>query len=323
MSLLGQDPAAISQPDLQHRLEARLAVEALHHKGRRAHGRGDYLLRHDRIIAPVLRAVLRMMGLYSRGVRNALRPVVRNVRVDFPDLPPAFEGFRLLHLSDFHIDGVDGLAEVLAARLGDIEADVCVLTGDYRFETQGPCAAVYPRMRTVVSAIRAKAGTFGILGNHDAAEIALELSRYGVRVLVNEAVELRRNGESIWLAGVDDPHYYGCDDLRAALRVVPPGAFKILLAHSPEMFAEAAGAGIHLYLCGHTHGGQICLPKWGPVLRNARCPKAYTSGLWRHNGMCGYTSHGVGSSMLPVRYNCPPEIALIELGRTRATLLSP
>jgi predicted MPP superfamily phosphohydrolase len=323
MSLLGQDPTALGQADLRRRLEARLAVEALHHKGRRAHGRGDYLLRHDRTIAPVLRTVLRMMGLYSRGVRNALNPVVRNVRINFSNLPLGFEGFRLLHLTDFHIDGVDGLAEVLAVRLSDLQADVCVLTGDYRFETEGPCTAVYPRMRTVLSAIRARAGIFGVLGNHDAAEIALELSNCGVRMLVNEALELKCDGESMWLAGVDDPHYYGCDDLKAALGPVPGQAFKILLAHSPEMFQEAAEAGVHLYLCGHTHGGQICLPKWGPVLRNAECPKAYTSGLWRHNGMWGYTSHGVGASMLPVRYNCPPEIALIELGRPKETLLTP
>lgn len=322
MSLLGQDPAALEQADLRRRLEPRFAVEAQHRKGRRAHGRGDYLLRHDRIIAPILRMVLRSLGLYSRGVRNALNPTLRKVRINFPDLPSAFEGFRLLHLTDFHIDGVDGLAETLATRLGDLVADVCALTGDYRFETEGPCAAVYPRMRTVLSAIRARAGIFGVLGNHDAAEIAFELSNCGVRMLVNDAVELRRDGESIWLAGVDDPHYYGCDDLRRALGNVPAQSFKILLAHSPEMFAEAAEAGIHLYLCGHTHGGQICLPKWGPVLRNAQCPKAYTSGLWRHNGMWGYTSHGVGASMLPVRYNCPPEVALIELGRAKGMRVS-
>jgi hypothetical protein len=117
----------------------------------------------------------------------------------------------------------------------------------------------------------------------------------------------------LWLIGVDDPHYYGCDDLAQALETVPANAFRLLLAHTPEMFDEAARSGIHLYLTGHTHGGQICVPRIGPLLLYAECPRTYTRGHWRHNGMQGYTSAGVGCSMLPVRYSCPPEIAVIEL----------
>jgi len=81
------------------------------------------------------------------------------------------------------------------------------------------------------------------------------------------------------------------------------------------MYNEAAAAGIHLYLCGHTHGGQIRLPWLGAPMQNAACPRRYAHGCWRHGEMQGYTSAGAGCSMLPVRYNCPPEITLIELAR--------
>jgi predicted MPP superfamily phosphohydrolase len=275
------------------------------------------MLRHDRVLAVVLRFGLRLVGLYGRGVANALRPAIRRAKLEWPALPVPFDGFRILHLADFHIDGMDGLAEVLAAETARQPCDLCVLTGDYRFEVYGPCEEVYVHLRRALSGVRAKHGIMAVLGNHDAAEMAPALERLGVRLLLNEAVEVRKEGAGIWVAGVDDPHYYGCDDLPEALRAVPPDAFKILLAHSPEIYAEAAAAGIHLCFCGHTHAGQIGLPWIGAPLVNARCPRAYTHGVWRHGGMIGITSAGVGCSMLPVRYNCPPEIVLVELSRAR------
>jgi predicted MPP superfamily phosphohydrolase len=152
-----------------------------------------------------------------------------------------------------------------------------------------------------------------ILGNHDEANMAQELAEMGARMLINEAVKI---AGGFWAIGVDDAHYYGCDDLSTPLAAVPGGAFKLLLAHTPELYAEAADAAIDLYLCGHTHAGQVRLPHWGPLMINATCPKAYTQGRWRRGSTVGYTSAGVGCSLLPVRYNCPPEIAVIELARS-------
>jgi predicted MPP superfamily phosphohydrolase len=114
---------------------------------------------------------------------------------------------------------------------------------------------------------------------------------------------------------VDDPHFYGCDDLQDAMRPVPGQGFKLLLSHTPEMYREAADAGIALYLSGHTHAGQIRFPGIGAVAQLADCPRAYASGHWRHAAMQGYTTAGVGCSLLPVRLNCPPEIVVIELAR--------
>lgn len=296
--------------DLEQRLAPRRAAEKLHHKGHTIRGRGNLMLRLEHLVVPAVKGALVAAGLYSRGLANALDLVVRHVRFEFPGLPPGLDGFRILHLSDLHIDGQDAMAELLAERLDGVSADLCVLTGDYRFEIEGPCGDVYPRMRTILSAVRARHGVLAILGNHDEADMAAELAEMGARMLINDAVEIR---DGLWAVGADDGHCYGLDDLSAPLECVPEGAFRLLLAHTPELYEEAAARGIDLYLCGHTHAGQLCLPFLGPVLLNAVCPRSYASGRWRHGGTQGYTTAGIGCSLLPVRYNCPPEIAVIEL----------
>ena len=276
----------------------------------------NILLRGERhTIRPLLKLFLQVSGLYEQGVHNALAPVVRHLVLPFSNLPAEFDGFRVLHLSDLHIDGVDGLAERLSDMLSQLHPDVCLMTGDYRFEDDGPCERVYPRMQRIVESISAKHGIFAILGNHDVSEIAHELAAMGVRMLVNEAVEITQGRDSLWLAGLDDDFSYQTDDLPGTLSSVPRDAFKVLLAHSPELYDEAAALGVSLYLCGHTHAGQIRFPNVGSLRNNALCPKEYTYGHWIHNRMHGYTSAGVGCSSLPVRYNCPPELIMIELRR--------
>ena len=311
-SLTGVSPTR----DLEIRLARRRSIEAKHRREK-----ANRLYSHDpiseRLQRALLRAGLRVIGLYARGIRNALAPVVRHLRVQFHELPPGLDGFRILHLADLHVDALDGLAEVVAERIRGLEADLCVMTGDYRFALRGRCDNVYPRLRTILSSIQATHGVLGILGNHDEADMAPELEKLGIRMLVNDAVAVEREGSRFWVLGVDDTHCPAYSDLNAALSTVPTDGFKVLLAHSPEIYNEASLAGINLYLCGHTHAGQIRLPGGGALIVNATCPRSYTAGLWRHGSMLGYTSAGVGSALLPVRYNCPPEINVIELTKPR------
>src|SRR5215472_9381996 len=110
-----RDPRTPATRDLESRLLRRREIEAKHHRGPRAHGHGDFPLQHEQVIAWAIKQALRAAGLYRRGLANALRPEVRHLRVQCQGLPSALHGFRLLHLSDFHIDGTDGLAEALAA----------------------------------------------------------------------------------------------------------------------------------------------------------------------------------------------------------------
>ncbi len=276
------------------------------------HGRLYRSFEH-RVSRPALKLALQLAGIYSRGLENALNPSISRTSLTFQSLPPALDGFRILHLSDFHIDGTPGIAERLIPLLKGLRPDLCVLTGDYRFEDHGPCEAVYPLMRQILSGIQSRFGVFGILGNHDSSGMVSNLEELGVRMLLNEAVAIGSGPEAFWLIGVDDPFDYGCHDLERALGSVPPSSFKVLLAHSPEIYEPAEKAGIDLYLTGHTHAGQIRIPIIGALRQNASCPREYAGGQWRHRKMQGYTSAGLGCSSLPVRFGCPPEIALIEL----------
>jgi uncharacterized protein len=276
-------------------------------------GRSSRRGENHRVLCTLFRVALRLTGLRQRGERNALTPVIREIRLTYANLPESFCGFKLLHLTDLHADGVTGLADAVSERLRDLTVDLCVLTGDYRFEVRGPCHGIYPPMEQILKSVNARLGVVGVLGNHDVSEEIPALERLGVRMLINEALEVRRGGESAWVIGVDDPHYYGCDDLSAALRGVPAEAFKILLVHTPEIITEAEAAGVDVYLCGHTHGGQVCLPFIGPVITKTNCSRAYARGVWTYKKLQGYTNPGVGTSGIPVRFFCPPEIGLVEL----------
>jgi uncharacterized protein len=296
------------------KLARRIAIECAHASNTHWFRKHPWRHKIEHYLAkPILNWGLRLAGLYSRGVQNALRPVVRKIQVSFPDLPSAFDGFQILQLSDLHIDGIQGLTEAVIDAVSELTPDLCVMTGDYRFDIEGSCERAQAGMRPIVECISAKCDILGILGNHDPSEMAYALEEMGVRILINDAAEIERSYSSISIIGIDDPYDYKCDDLESALATVPIDRFKILLAHAPERYDQAAEKGIHLYLCGHTHAGQVRIPWIGPVIRNSVCPRSYSHGYWKHNGMHGYTSAGIGCSMLPIRFNCPSEIVLIEL----------
>jgi predicted MPP superfamily phosphohydrolase len=159
---------------------------------------------------------------------------------------------------------------------------------------------------------------WGILGNHDPLEMVLDLERDGLPILLNETAEIRRGGDSLWIAGVDDPHYFQTHDLAGTRKKAPADAFVILLSHSPETYAEAAAHGFALQLSGHTHGGQICLPGGRHVVVPCKSPRRFIAGAWQHGSLQGYTSRGAGACGVAARWNCPPEITLHTLRRAKA-----
>jgi len=261
----------------------------------------------------VLSQFFRAIGWYERGVRNVLAVQVRERSLKFSNLPEPFDGYRILLLTDLHLDGLDALTDALIARVRDLDVDLCLIGGDIRMEVYGPMAPSIRLLNRLVGHVTAKSGVYGVLGNHDCIEMLPEFEESGVTMLVNESQELRRGGSSLWLVGVDDPHFYRCHDLELAFRDTPPDGFKVFLAHSPEAYKEASAHGAHLYLCGHTHGGQICLPVIGPVFTHSSAPRFTVAGQWDYQGMLGYTSKGAGASGVPLRFNCPGEISLITL----------
>ncbi len=264
-------------------------------------------------IHAALRFVLRATMLHGRGQRNALSLAVRHNGITLPRLPAAFEGFRILHLSDLHLDMLDGLTHALVERVRGIDHDVCVLTGDYRARTTGSVDGALEGLQAL--RMHLDTAVYAVLGNHDSIRMVPAMEAMGMRVLLNEALALRRGDQALWLAGIDDPHYYRADNLEKTCERIPEDAVSVLLAHSPEIFRNAAHAGFDVMLCGHTHGGQICLPGGVPLYTNARCPRALCAGAWRFGDLIGYTSAGSGVSVSDVRFNCPPEITVHRLTR--------
>ena len=263
-------------------------------------------------------SILAFSGFRERAQRNCCDYRLEHNHIYLPGLPDVFDGYTILHLSDLHSDGLVDRGAGIIRIIKNISCDIAVVTGDFRFETNDhydPCLEI---LAPIVEAVSAHEGIYGILGNHDFLEMVPALERMGVRMLLNEAVTLRRSGAAIMLAGVDDPHFYECHDLPKALASRTAEDCVILLAHSPEIAAEAAVVGINLYLCGHTHGGQICLPGRIPIITNTECPRAYMSGSWACNAMQGYTSRGTGFSTAAARFFCPPEITLhtLHTGKT-------
>jgi predicted MPP superfamily phosphohydrolase len=158
-----------------------------------------------------------------------------------------------------------------------------------------------------------KGKVYGVLGNHDTILMLPGLEEMGIRMLLNECEVILREDQRIYLAGIDDAHYYRVDNIEKAASEIPHAGFSILLSHTPEIYRQAAHAGFDLLLSGHTHGGQICLPGPIPITLDSVLPRRMGAGSWKYHEMMGYTSVGVGSSIVAVRINCLPEITLHHL----------
>ena len=171
---------------------------------------------------------------------------------------------------------------------------------------------VLPSLRKVVSAINAKDGIYAVLGNHDTHSMCADIEQEGITLLTNQTITLSQETEHIRVIGVDDPHDYYTDGAADCLRHAGDG-FKILLVHSPEIYRMAAASGIGLYLCGHSHGGQICLPEGKPLMTYLDTGKRFYRGVWRYRDMIGHTSPGLGTAKIPIRFNCSPEITVLTL----------
>ena len=259
----------------------------------------------------LIEAVLKLSGLYWRGRKNAENVHVRRNTIVSADLPEQFQGFSILHLSDLHIDTNERAMERVAELVQGLNYDLCVLTGDYRGGTSG----AYQKTLEGLERIRRKlkGDVYGVLGNHDTIRMVMDMEQFGIRMLLNEAVEIVRGEQSIHLAGIDDAHYFRADNIEKAAANIPPLEFSILLSHTPEIYQQAADAGFNVMLSGHTHGGQICLPGGIPITLDSVLPRYMGAGAWKYRKLLAYTSVGAGTSILPVRINCPAEITLHEL----------
>jgi uncharacterized protein len=291
----------------------RLGIENDHEARVFGYGTNFFHIENWYSVHSIIRTTLKLTGLYWRGLRNAENVQVRHNVIESQRLPRAFDGFSLLHISDLHVDLSEGAMRRLIALLPGLSYDVCVLTGDYRGPTFGPFEAVLAGLARVRAHI--KGPVYGVLGNHDTIRMVPAMEEMGIRMLLNETESVARGDARIHVAGIDDAHYYQVDNIEKAASQFPHDEFAILLSHTPEVYRQAAHAGFDLLLAGHTHGGQICLPGPIPITLSSILPRRMGSGAWAYHAMAGYTSVGVGTCIVPVRLNCPPEITLHHLRR--------
>lgn len=265
---------------------------------------GAVPLRKDSMIS----ACIRMAGLAGIAYRNFLDVRVIENRVLVPGLPGAFDGFRLAQISDLHCDLEPALMDVVEEKISGIACDAVVLTGDYHDHIGQSGDLSLELMLHLIPKLPHP--RFCVFGNHDFLSRVAFFERAGLRVLLNEHAAITRGDQQIHLCGVDDPRFFQTHDLARARLGVPPGSTAILLAHSPQVAEEAAALRYSLMLCGHTHGGQLCLPGGIPVLKNAPVPNRLLAGPWVEGGMPGYTSRGTGACGVAARLFCPPEITV-------------
>jgi predicted MPP superfamily phosphohydrolase len=234
---------------------------------------------------------------------------------------------RIVHLSDLHIERLTRRDAAVLARVRAARPDLLLLTGDY-INADWRDAAGHTALHEVLCALGAvptRYGAFAVLGNVDRpAATHRAFAGTGIRLLEDTVARLEVAGPPVELLGVgcrhDDRHRHARAALARTLTQAgpkPPGTLRILLHHTPDLAGEAAIAGVDLYLCGHTHGGQIRLPGLGAVFTSSRYSRRYDRGLHHlpHGGAI-YTSSGIGLEGLGLpraRVACPPEVAVLDV----------
>jgi len=256
------------------------------------------------------------MGFTGYGLAGALDlPGLRHTVLELPQLPPEWDGLTIAQISDVHA-GPFMPAERMAAvtqMVNGVDPDLVVFTGD-QMDRRESDAELFEEG---FAGITAPLGVFGILGNHDHF-IDPELSeralvRTGITPLVNRGVELDRSGARLALIGLEDANASGGRAPSFAEVGRHGSAFRICLSHQPRTWHDAADAGAHLMLAGHTHGGQIALTQRN--LNVARFQGRYIAGPYRRRDSRLYVSRGIGVGAVPLRVGAPPEIDLLVLRR--------
>jgi uncharacterized protein len=271
----------------------------------------------------ILMASLLIAGLLLAGITiyialhdESQQLTVEYVTIPVSGLPAAFDGFRIVQMSDFHLYPLTQpeLVQRAVKISNDLEPDLMVLTGDYVWHEVDAIRDLMP----ILADLHAPFGVYSIMGNHElwtnANVVQKAFEQQGMPLLINQGVTLHRGEEQIYLAGLDDG-WSGHPDLDAALADAVYGETVILLYHEPDLADQIAQDGrVAVQLAGHSHGGQIQLSPGHPIYTPYLSWK-YPQGLYQVGDLWLYTNRGIGVTNIPWRYNCPPEITLITLTR--------
>ena len=254
------------------------------------------------------------LGAYSYWETGDLE--VRALTVRIAGLPAGFDGCRIVFLADVH-HGWFISREYISRAISlanSLHPDLILLGGDYVDRSPGYIAPVMEEL----AKLKAPLGVFAVQGNRDIrinrVLTTKELDRQRIRELTNKGCWIERNGSRIWLCGLDDATI-GHPDVSAALRGLLPDAVALALSHNPDVAESLNDPRIRLLCSGHTHGGQINLPFIGPVFIPSAFGRKYTKGLVQAPHCKVFVTTGVGAAFPPLRFRCPPEVALLTLAR--------
>jgi predicted MPP superfamily phosphohydrolase len=248
-------------------------------------------------------------------------PVVFHHEIKLRRWPSRLDGFTIALLSDFHYDPFFSVHPIRRSidLVNNLRPDLVVLTGDFvTVPVSGnaaKAAAAAEPCAELLGQLRAPFGLWAVLGNHDIfsdpRRIVKVLSAKGIQVLMNRAVPIEKDNARFWLCGVDDV-MGGLPNLDATLKHVPADEASVLLAHEPDYADYVVRYPIDLQLSGHSHGGQVRLPLVPPLFLPPLAKK-YVWGLFKVGALTLYTSAGIGTVRVPMRFNCPAEITFIRI----------
>lgn len=245
------------------------------------------------------------------------RLVLHTEQIGLSSWPTQLDDLSIAAIGDIHAGSsfinVDKLRQIVRLT-NDQHPDLIVLLGDYVVRDRFYRSPVPPEVSAdVLKDLRAPLGVYAVLGNHDwwfdGHRVRRAFEGVGIKVLENDVAEVRKGQQALWLAGLADL-WTRPQDITGTLDKVPVGAPIIALTHNPDIFAHLSPR-VNLLLAAHTHGGQVNLPIVGRLIVPSTYGQKYAAGLIEENGRHLFVTTGIGTSILPVRFGVPPEIALV------------
>ncbi len=262
-------------------------------------------------------------GLGLAGYSSLIAPqdlVVERVRIMLPRLPEAFHGLKIALITDLHLEPFTQPKEIQAAvaAVNGLQPDLIAVTGDFvsgSWDGSPRDARFIEPCSRILTGLQSPLGRFAVLGNHDHGTDPVLITKtsqaHNIPVLSNRNLPLEKDGARLWIAGVDDA-IAKKTDFDCALAGIPSKEAIVLLAHEPDLADTSARHSVDLQLSGHSHGGQIRMPGFGaPYL--PPLARKYPTGLYHVGPTRLYTNRGIGLSGVPFRFDCPPEVTLLEL----------
>ena len=270
------------------------------------------------LIVALLVAPLVLLALWAFAIEPN-RLIIHEDTITMAQWPAGLNGLRIAAIADIHAGSpfidADKL-RLLVERTNETKPDVIVLLGDYMVRHSWHSKQMEPEViAEALNKLQAPLGVYAVLGNHDwwydRTRVQAAFERQGIKVLENDVVRVEKNGLAFWLVGIADA-WSLTDDIPGTAKRVPTGEPAIALTHNPDILPRFPPAFL-LTLAGHTHGGQVYLPFIGRRIVPSEFGQRYAAGYIEEEGKHLFVTTGVGTSIIPVRFRVPPEIAVLTL----------